>query len=117
MGEGIIQPSPSITIKDYFDELFTYALSVGMSPRQFWDEDVTLLKYYVEAETLRQERKNTECWLAGYYVMHAVASNLSKNAKYPRRPIALTQEEIDRRNNDSLLKLREELIAEAKKGR
>ena len=111
MGESVNNASPSI--KEYFNELFTHALSIGMSSHDFWEEDCSLLLNYVEAEKMRQKRKNTECWLNGVYVMYAVGANLSKNAHYPRKPILLTQEEIDEENNLSLLRLKEELEAEA----
>ena len=116
MGEGIGESRP-LLIKDYFNELFNYALSIGMTPSQFWDEDVMLLNNYFEAEKIRQERANTEAWLHGLYVYIAIGRCFAKKPQaYLTKPVAITQDEIDRRNNETLLKLREELIAEAKKG-
>ena len=114
MGESVEEPSPSI--KDYFNELFSYALLLGMPSSEFWNGDTDWLNSYIEAGKMKQRRDNENNWLNGLYVQMAVASCLSKDAKYPKRPIPITQEEIDERNNRSLLKLREELIAEAKKG-
>ena len=114
MGESVSE-STSPSLRDYFNELFTYALSIGMTPHQYWEEETDLFLNYYEAEKMRQQRRNTECWLSGLYVNYAVASCLNKHAKYPKKPIPLTQEEVDERNNASLLRLREELRAEAER--
>lgn len=119
MGESI-EDNASPSIKEYFNELFNYALYLGMTPSQFWEEDTDLILNYVKAEEMRQKTRTQEInfmsWLSGSYVLKAVSVCLSNKNKYPNRPIPLTEEEIEERNNDSLLKLKEELIAEAKKG-
>lgn len=42
-----------------------------MTYDQFWNDDPWLVKYYREAEKLRQERKNRDFWLQGLYVYDA----------------------------------------------
>jgi hypothetical protein len=37
----------------------------------------------------QQNRMNLEAWIFGLYNQHAVASVLSKNAKYPQKPLEI----------------------------
>ena len=75
-GELVDSPSdedenpPSYT--DQFHEVFPYYLSIGMTPKQFWDMDCTLARDYRLAEEYRQERKNQEMWMMGMYVYDAL---------------------------------------------
>lgn len=85
-----------------FETQFPYYLSIGMTEEQFWDRDSTLVKYYREAEKLRQERKNQECWLLGMYVYDAIGrispvlrSQSKKGAKpkpYVEEPYPINRE-------------------------
>lgn len=58
---------------EIFYKKFPYYLSIGMTEEQYWDRDSTLVKYYREAEELRQEKFNQEAWLQGMYVYDALA--------------------------------------------
>lgn len=90
------------TLKEYFDKLFQYALSIGMTPHEFWEDDIDLFNHYHQAELIRQRKRNNEMWLQGLYVYNAVGSlapvlnGLSKEHRakaYLKRPIPLTEEE------------------------
>ena len=59
----------------------------------FWHLNPRKLKpfekaYEMEMES-RQARMNLEAWVFGLYNQHAVASILSKGARYPSKPIEL----------------------------
>ena len=40
-----------------------------MTEEQYWDRDCLLVKYYREAEELRNEKLNQQAWLQGMYTM------------------------------------------------
>lgn len=72
----------------------------------FWHLNPRKLKPFEKAYDLemqgRQNAMNLEAWIKGLYNQHAVASVLSKNAKYPQKPFDLfstkkktAQEEAD----------------------
>lgn len=82
---------------------FPYYLSIGMTYEQYWNQDVELVKYYREAEEIRQNRKNHESWLQGAYFYEALLdaspvlkTNFSKKpvkpAPYRDQPYQLTSE-------------------------
>lgn len=85
-----------------------------MTPEQFWDGDVHLVKYYRHADELKVERKNQELWLQGLYVyealcdvapiLQAMAKKGTKARPYPEQPYAITEkqrrrEEIEKERN------------------
>ena len=86
-----------------------YALSIGMTKREFMKSKPIELVSYGKADRLKQKRKDEELWLQGLYNYKALCvfgdNMLNKNstAKYPDKPITqhkdayegLTQEEID----------------------
>lgn len=104
-----------MTLEEYFNELFAYMLSIGMNEHQFWEESPFLIIPYIEAEKIRQKKRNNEMWIQGAYIQQAVASCLSKNAKYPREPIPLSEEEQEEARNRRALAFKQKLIAISKK--
>ena len=57
---------------DIFYKQFSYYLSIGMTEEQYWDKDCLLVKYYREAEELRNEKLNQQAWLQGMYIYDAI---------------------------------------------
>jgi hypothetical protein len=57
---------------DIFYKQFSYYLSIGMTEEQYWDKDCLLVKYYREAEELRNEKLNQHAWLQGMYIYDAL---------------------------------------------
>lgn len=93
-----------LTISDYFNELFTYALSLGMSYDLYWYGDPFALLNYIKADEIKLRKINQQLWLQGFYVYQAVGSLVpvlnpfSKEHKprpYLQKPIPITQQEID----------------------
>jgi hypothetical protein len=86
-------------IIDYLDDLFAYALSIGMTYEQYWYQDPKLIKSYVKAEEYRQMRSNQDKWLQGLYNHIALNVSLSNafnkhaHSKYLEKPIALSKKE------------------------
>lgn len=125
MGDEELNAStPQQTLEDYFNELCAYAISVGMPYKDFWEEDPFLLNFYVKAEQIRQKKRNTELWLQGAYIYQAIGSlspvlNAMAGGKakpYLKEPMALTKDEQIERENEKILKFRQQLINRSKKG-
>lgn len=113
------------SLKEYFDELCDYALSIGMSYKEFWEDDVEIFVHYYNAEKIRQKRKNGEMWVQGVYIYNAIGSlapilnGFSKEHKaqpYMERPIPLTEEERQEQDNQKALKFINQLDKIASKG-
>ena len=98
--------SPLSTYTEQFYEVFPYYLAIGMTYEQFWDGDPMLVKYYREAEEIRNEKKNQELWLQGMYiyealadispVLHAFAKKGTKPQPYTETPYAITKKQRER---------------------
>ena len=101
--KGIEQhPSSPQDILNYLNELFAYALSIGMTYDQYWKDDPILLLSYIKAEEIKQSKRNNELWLQGLYVQIAIGnlvpvlnpfSKEHKPRKYLDRPIPITEKE------------------------
>ena len=70
-GEKFASTSP-FPYTDIFNKHFSYYLSIGMTEEQYWDRDCLLVKYYREAEELRNEKLNQQAWLQGMYIYDAI---------------------------------------------
>lgn len=80
---------------EIFQQQFPYYLSIGMTYDQYWNEDCLLVKYYRQADEIRNRRKNQDLWLQGLYIYEAlcdVAPILHAFAKCGTKPIAYTTE-------------------------
>ena len=73
MDEGVNDDSSSFhSVKEVFENCLPYFLSIGMSAREFWEDDPTLAKAYRKADELRKENMNFEAWLTGLYTYKAL---------------------------------------------
>lgn len=76
-------------------------MSIGMTYKEFYEQDVCLTKYYREAYEFKQKQKDYELWLQGVYIYNALQSVMqqalgSKNSnrvKYPPKPLSQREEE------------------------
>lgn len=91
-----------MSFRETFEKVFPFYLSIGMSYDDFYNNDVTLVIPYREAEKLRQKRKNEELHLQGMYIHEAVQVVIyntwcrSKNESpitYSRKPYPLFEED------------------------
>lgn len=56
-------------------------------------------------------KTNFKAWLQGVYIQNAVASVLSKNARYPSKPFDISEtERTDIKNSENLIKERSKEI-------
>lgn len=85
-----------------------------MTYDEFWNESLDRLAAYWQANQYSIERKNQELWIQGIYIREAVASTLSKRAKYPEKPYRLTElsdAEKEAENKRKVEELRQMLIS------
>lgn len=106
-----MKEQPQKTYTEQFEEIFPYYLSLGMTYEEFWEGDVSLPKFYREAEKLRVKRAckddNLHCWLQGLYVYEALNCALGnafrkKNAQpitYPEKPLEIFKDEKREKEN------------------
>jgi RNase H-fold protein (predicted Holliday junction resolvase) len=95
--------SKSRTYTEVMEEQFPYYLDAGMTPHQYWDEDVTLVKAYRQVMERRREWQNQMLWLQGLYfykALDAVMPALSIKTKgiqidpYVKEPYPLTEKQV-----------------------
>ena len=105
---------------DYLDDLFAYALLIGMSYEQYWLDDPKLMKAYIKADEMRQIRKNNDMWLQGLYNYLAVGNlapilnPLSKDHKarpYLKQPMPITQKEIELQEEQRVNRIYNKFVA------
>ena len=102
MGKGSVSED-TFSPLDYLEELFAYALSIGMTYEQYWYDDPMLINAYIRADEIKQRRRNNEMWLQGLYVYQAVGSLIHlanpfskkhKADRYMKKPIPITSDEL-----------------------
>lgn len=125
MGSELGEKPKPTTLKECFDNLFDYALSIGMTPKEFWEDDVELFVHYYNAEKIRIRKRNNEMWLQGAYIYNAIGSlapilnGMVKNPKaqpYMKQPIPLTEEDRQEVENQKVQKFIKLMDRYAEKG-
>lgn len=121
MGEN---RSRGIAPTEYLKKLCAYAMSLGMSYEDYWFNHYDLIYYYIEAEEIRQRKRNNELWLQGAYIYQAIGSltpvlnPFSKDHKarpYLKEPIPITQKDIDEREERKVQQMKDYLMSRVKK--
>lgn len=95
------------------DAMCPWFLHYGMTWHEFWYESIDRLADYWQKYQFDIESRNQELWLQGMYIREAVASCLSKQAKYPEKPhriTEMTEAEREEENRRKVEKLREQLM-------
>lgn len=101
-------------------EWLPYALSIGVTEERFWHLNPHKLKPYIEAETIRSEKRDKELWLLGLYVHRAtlsstekvLAGSKSKIEYYDKPLLAQAKEEVDISETQELSKAEQKRQAE-----
>ena len=104
--------APQSQYGTYLDQLCPFAMSWGMSWREFWFESLDRLHDYWQANQFSIERRNQELWLQGLYIRSAVASCMDSKHKYPDKPhriTPMTEAEQDAENKRKVEQMREQL--------
>lgn len=75
MGSELVNGSTShFSYGEFFREQCIVYMSIGMSYEEFWEKDIDLVKFYREAEQLRQKRRDYDLWLQGRYIYDALCA-------------------------------------------
>lgn len=120
-GDSETSESP-FPFSDVFEDAFPYYLSMGMSYKEYWFGDPSLVVAYRKAEDIRSHRKNWEMWMNGRYVYEAVMRLIPslqllkprEPMEYMNEPYPLTKEEYEERLQREEKKKQEEIKAKMK---
>lgn len=111
---GLQKPSQveHVFLYKTFEELCPFYMSIGMSYKEFWEEDVTLTKVYLKAYRIKEEREfqniKWQLWEQGLYIYEALCdvspilrafSKAKKPLPYPEKPYGIDKEEKDKEEN------------------
>lgn len=75
------------------EKLFPYALSLGMTPEQYWSDEPELLDAYIEKQQYDIELENKKYHLLGQYFVAAVKEAMKTKKSefaYPSKPFELS---------------------------
>lgn len=78
---------------EVFELQFKNSIRYGMSYEQFWFDDPQLYYIYEDVYIDKLKEKDLFNWQLGQYIQFSVASCLTKDCKYPDKPIFYAQEE------------------------
>lgn len=122
------EPKEQLSISELYDKVFPEYLAMGMTYRQFWQEDCRLVVAYRKAYRIRQEEANRAAWLNGLYMFKALQSApqfvqgfIPKGTQiepYPNKPLDFTpkkprtaQEEYDDEVREQSEKIKQNMMA------
>ena len=112
--EGLLDNSePSnyqLSIEKQFNQALPYYITIGMTPEQFWDGDVELVKAYRKAYEYKKQEWNIQAYLNGMYVydallrvspiFHAFAKKGTKPMQYREQPIEIFTSEKEKQKTE-----------------
>lgn len=98
-----------VSLSERFEKLCPIFMNIGMTYKEFWEEDPTMTKQYLEAFRMKQKReiknKEWEMWKQGMYVYEALIdvspilhafSKAKKPLPYPEKPYGLEEDKIEK---------------------
>lgn len=113
-----------IFLYERFEEICPFYMSIGMTYKEFWEEDVSLAKIYLKAWKLKQKREaeiiKWQLWEQGLYIYEAICdvspilrafSKAKKPLPYPEKPWGLDkmmEEDDDESKKEAQDKLKKE---------
>lgn len=111
-------------IINYLNNLCAYAISLGMTPKEYWCDEPSYLADYIRADEYKMRRKNQEFWLQGLYVHIAIGdlvpvlnpfSKEHKPKKYLNEPIPITPKQQEEREQARYEKMKSYMMSLADK--
>ena len=116
MGGELVENQPPVTYSEYFREVCSWYMSIGMTYDEFWEGDALLPKYYREAYEYKRTQLNHDMWVQGYYIHEAVAVVVynatrkkgTQEQQYPEKPHPLTK--LEKEHEKQCEKQRQEMI-------
>lgn len=126
MGSSEVDDTPaSLKVINYLNELCAYALSIGMTLKEYWEDEPSLIVHYIEAEKIRQKKRNHELWLQGAYIYQAIGglyplfnpfSKEHKAKPYPSTPFPIDEQDRQQQLDSKVEKFMDNLIGRKPKG-
>ena len=120
MGDSLEKKVEYVSLSERFEELCPIFMNIGMSYREFWEDDPTIAKQYLEAFKIKQKNeiknKEWEIWKQGMYVYEALIdvspilhafSKAKKPLPYPKKPFGLEETEQNNEEKDEITKEKE----------
>lgn len=80
---------------ELFWEALPQYMAMGMPQEEFWTGEPRLAVSYREAWEIRRSNAMWAEWRSGIYHASAIAAAMSKDAKYPERPLGLPETEAE----------------------
>ena len=101
------------TPSEIFHEAFPEYIAMGMSYREFWELDSSLVKDYRRAHRIKQEQANYNAWLTGLYVLNALNSGVPVSVggfakhkvelpRFPEQPIDFEKQTAEEKEKKKL---------------
>ena len=104
-------------LTNLFEEWCPFYMSIGMTYKEFWEDDVMLAKTYLKAYKLKEERESEKMkwtvWLQGLYIFEALCdvspilrpfSKAKKPLQYPTMPFGMKEEKQLKIDEEALKK-------------
>lgn len=105
MGDSLEKKVEYVSLSERFEKLCPIFMNIGMSYKEFWEEDPTIARQYLKAFKMKQKNeirnKEWEIWKQGMYVYEALIdvspilhafSKAKKPLPYPKKPYGLEEE-------------------------
>lgn len=109
-----------VSLSERFEELCPIFMNIGMSYKEFWEDDPTMARQYLKAFKMKQKNKiknkEWEIWKQGMYVYEALIdvspilhafSKAKKPLPYPKEPYGIEKIEEDNEEKDEIAKEKE----------
>lgn len=84
---GVTKSNSPFLFTDIFETYCPILMSMGMSYDEFWNGDVEIVKYYMEANKIRKRQENERLWLQGMYVYDAICCVSPLFGWQPKEPL------------------------------
>lgn len=113
MGDSLedINKVEYVSLSEHFEKLCPIFMNFGMTYKEFWEEDPTMAKQYLDAFKMKQKNeirnKEWEIWKQGMYVYEALIdvspilhafSKAKKPLPYPERPYGLKDDDDEEKD-------------------
>lgn len=109
MGDSLIENKVEyVSLSERFEKLCPIFMNIGMTYKEFWEDDPTMTKDYLEAFEIKRKaeikNKEWEIWKQGMYVYEALIdvspilhafSKAKKPLPYPEKPYGLQEDDED----------------------
>lgn len=110
MGDSLIEKKVEyVSLSEHFEKLCPIFMNIGMTYKEFWEEDPTITRCYLKAFKMKQKaeirNKEWEIWKQGMYVYEALIdvspilhafSKAKKPLPYPEKPYGLQEDDEEK---------------------